>query len=362
MSLLKNQANVSPFRGMPVDDKGSSSSITSVTGETVQLYYNNAGTLTADAGQVAGVVVVGQLAYDNVKSILGSMEAIKADTSLTFTSTALTTEVFFPFPDFESLDETSIFNKMAAIGANLSNGQYVVDYSSGTIYGKKTTTASTLTSTAYKYKSSATSSSGGGTAVTSVVPGTGATNLGKAEDAAHTSGDVGVAILAKRTDTAASSSATDGDYVTVNSDSLGHLWNREGYVDQAVDNTNAVFAVATRPLANSTYSLTTFSDWGSKTTLNVKATPGSVYSLYAYNRNEDARFEQLHNTATTPSASAVPVFSFLVGASADKLIGSDFFGPNGYNFSTGIAFAYSSAFGIYTAGTAADGNRTIQYK
>jgi len=102
MSLLKNQANVSPFRGMPVDDKGSSSSITSVTGETVQLYYNNAGTLTADAGQVAGVVVVGQLAYDNVKSILGSMEAIKADTSLTFTSTALTTEVFFPFPDFKS--------------------------------------------------------------------------------------------------------------------------------------------------------------------------------------------------------------------------------------------------------------------
>lgn len=195
-----------------------------------------------------------------------------------------------------------------------------------------------------------------------VSSGTAAGSLGKAEDAAHASGDTGVAILAKRTDTAASSSATDGDYVTVNSDSLGHLWNREGYVDQAVDNTNAVFAVATRPLANSTYSLTTFSNWGANTTHNVKATPGSVYSLYAYNTNAAARFEQLHNTATTPSASAVPVFSFLVGISLDKLIGSDFFGPNGCNFSTGIAFAHSSAFGIYTAGTAADGNRTIQYK
>jgi len=49
--------------------------------------------------------------------------------------------------------------------------------------------------------------------VTSIFPGTGATNLGKAEDAAHTGGDVGVMTLAKRTDTApAATSGTDGDY------------------------------------------------------------------------------------------------------------------------------------------------------
>jgi hypothetical protein len=200
-----------------------------------------------------------------------------------------------------------------------------------------------------------------GSSITNITPGTGATSLGKAEDSPHASGDVGVEMLAVRTDTPASSGA-NGDYVTVNSDSLGHLWNREGFVDQGVDNTNGVFAFCIKPLSNSTYSLTTFSNWGANTTLNVKATPGNVFSLYAYNTNAAARFEQLHNTATTPSASAVPVFSFLVGISLDKLIGSDFFGPNGYNFSTGIAFAHSSAFGIYTAGTAADGNRTIQYK
>lgn len=61
---------------------------------------------------------------------------------------------------------------------------------------------------------------------TSVVPGTGATNLGKAEDAAHASGDTGVAVFAKRTDTAASSSTTDGDYSTINTDSAGRLWTR----------------------------------------------------------------------------------------------------------------------------------------
>jgi hypothetical protein len=60
--------------------------------------------------------------------------------------------------------------------------------------------------------------------VTSVVPGTGATNLGKAEDGAHTSGDVGVAILGVRRDTAASGAGTDGDYATLNLDSTGHLY------------------------------------------------------------------------------------------------------------------------------------------
>lgn len=49
--------------------------------------------------------------------------------------------------------------------------------------------------------------------VTSVVPGTGATNLGKAEDGGHTSGDVGVMSLGVRNDTPnAALSGTDLDY------------------------------------------------------------------------------------------------------------------------------------------------------
>lgn len=79
--------------------------------------------------------------------------------------------------------------------------------------------------------------SGGGGAITSIVPGTGATNLGKAEDSAHASGDTGVAVLAKRTDTPASSAGTDGDYATINQDSLGHLWSREGFAPAYENNT-----------------------------------------------------------------------------------------------------------------------------
>jgi hypothetical protein len=45
-----------------------------------------------------------------------------------------------------------------------------------------------------------------------------------AEDAAHVSGDVGTLALAKRTDAAAVSSGTDGDYSTLNVDASGRLW------------------------------------------------------------------------------------------------------------------------------------------
>jgi hypothetical protein len=59
---------------------------------------------------------------------------------------------------------------------------------------------------------------------TSVTPGTAAANLGKAEDAAHASGDTGVAILGVRRDTAASGAGTDGDYATLNLNSTGRLY------------------------------------------------------------------------------------------------------------------------------------------
>ena len=51
----------------------------------------------------------------------------------------------------------------------------------------------------------------GSVAVTSVVPGTGATNLGKAEDAAHTSGDVGIMMLAVRDRLPLGAPLTDAD-------------------------------------------------------------------------------------------------------------------------------------------------------
>lgn len=58
---------------------------------------------------------------------------------------------------------------------------------------------------------------------TSVVPGTGATNLGKAEDAVAADGDTGVMVLAVRRDAASSGVTADGDYAALSVDSSGAL-------------------------------------------------------------------------------------------------------------------------------------------
>lgn len=57
--------------------------------------------------------------------------------------------------------------------------------------------------------------------VSRVTPGVGATHLGKAEDAAHTNGDVGVLFLGVRNHN--SGSTTDGDYSAISVDSTGNM-------------------------------------------------------------------------------------------------------------------------------------------
>jgi len=60
--------------------------------------------------------------------------------------------------------------------------------------------------------------------VTSVVPGTGATNLGKAEDAGHTTGDVGVFNLGVRVDSPnVALTNTNADYSPITTNKLGSL-------------------------------------------------------------------------------------------------------------------------------------------
>jgi hypothetical protein len=61
---------------------------------------------------------------------------------------------------------------------------------------------------------------------TSIVPGTGATNLGKAEDAAAVSGDTGVSALLVRKDTNATLTSADGDYVQQARDNYGATFMR----------------------------------------------------------------------------------------------------------------------------------------
>lgn len=81
----------------------------------------------------------------------------------------------------------------------------------------------------------------GDTDVTSIVPGTGATNLGKAEDAGHSTGDTGVMALGVRTDVPnAVGAGTTADYSFLATDMAGGVRTALYETDFAVLGTNHV--------------------------------------------------------------------------------------------------------------------------
>lgn len=72
------------------------------------------------------------------------------------------------------------------------------------------------------------------TTVGTITPGTAASSLGKAEDAAHSSGDVGVMALTVRQNTAAALAGTDADYQPLITDSTGRLHVHDTSLETAV--------------------------------------------------------------------------------------------------------------------------------
>lgn len=158
--------------------------------------------------------------------------------------------------------------------------------------------------------------------VTRIVSGTGATNLGKAEDAAHTSTDVGVAVLAVRRDTQAVGSDAAGDYSTFNVDEFGRL---------RVSDRNEVSVAATTALA---------------TNLVVKGSAGKLFGFAGY--TTVAQFIQLHNTSSLPADTAVPVLVFPVEANKPFSIEL----PRPHTCGTGIVVCNSTTGPTKTIGSA----------
>lgn len=390
MTLLKNQQVVSPQRGMPVETMDDSHRIEAITGETIQLQFWNSGTLTNDAGQAAGVLVVGKLAQGTVLNDLTDALATSKSTSLSFTSTALTNEVALP-TGYDAHDDSTSEGRASAITTGFSNGDYCVDYAHGIIYGVKASTQSTLTSGAYSIPVRGGSSSValGSVAVSDVVPGVGATNLGKAEDAAHTTGDVGVMGLTVRQDTPAALSDTDGDYQPSISNAFGAVWTaplgnvdhddadagnpiKTGgkaqdptalpaavaaddrtdhmtdlygrpvmYLGTALDPTNDIVGTTPRDVSNINTS-------AYATSLVVKASAGKCFDIRGYNSLASAQFVQVHDAASLPADTAVPEEVVSVPASSNFSITF----PEGKTFSTGIVVCNSSTGPTKTIGAA----------
>jgi hypothetical protein len=135
--------------------------------------------------------------------------------------------------------------------------------------------------------------------VTSIVPGTAATNLGKAEDVAHSSGDVGVMSLAVRNDALAALAGTDGDYAPFQVDEDGGLW--------------------THPAAAPKGGCKMFTSVDLDESEEDPASgPVTIYGIYAWNVTAAPLWLQMFNTNTVTVGTTAPDNNFMIPANADS--------------------------------------------
>lgn len=83
--------------------------------------------------------------------------------------------------------------------------------------------------------------------------------------------------------------------------------------------------------------------------LIIKASAGRLYGLTGYNANTAAVFIQLHNTATVPADTQVPVVSFAVPAASNFSLD---YGLRGRQFSGGIVLVTSTSQAVKVLGAA----------
>lgn len=124
-----------------------------------------------------------------------------------------------------------------------------------------------------------------------------AAGLGKAEDAAHASGDTGIMALAVRRDTQAASSGTTGDYEPLQTDSGGRLRTLAKR-----DPADALSLVHMAALAASQV---------------VKGSAGTLHSIVGFVASGEAGWIQVHDATSAPADTAVPELSYYVGAATD---------------------------------------------
>lgn len=182
---------------------------------------------------------------------------------------------------------------------------------------------------------------------TSVTPGTGATHLGKAEDAAHASGDVGVMALAVRQDTASQLADTDGDYSPLITDASGRLHVNVGntvtVASHAVTNAGT-FATQDDARASGGESTYSFLSTAAVQAAEIKGSAGTVYSMQFFNINAAARYVRLYDQTGAPASTdgANIVWRGMIPGNT-AATGFVVHFPKGKAFSTGIGIRVSAA-------------------
>lgn len=244
---------------------------------------------------------------------------------------------------------------------------------------------------------------------TSVTPGTAAANLGKAEDAAHASGDTGVMGLTVRSNTAASTSGTDGDYQPLITDTNGRLHVIEPsaativtsvqLIDDTIIADDAAFTVGTTKVnmagftadETATDSVDEGDAGAARMTLDrkvivtpyvhaaagghtpyqnldcdeteddIKTSAGKLFWVHVINLTASKRYIKFYNAtaANTTVGSTTPVLTFPIPTVGDTN-GAGFtinFGDAGVQFDTAICVAATTGFAV--ADTGAPGTNDV---
>jgi len=178
------------------------------------------------------------------------------------------------------------------------------------------------------FKTISATGAGGSTAVTSIVPGTAATNLGKAEDAAHTSGDVGVMMLGVRNDGALVLAGTTGDYIPLTTDAFGNTNVNQGTLISGENQTANVLHMRYNG---------SFTNMTTATTTTVKAAAGHLHSITVGLAVATGTIAIYDNTAGSGTLIGTVTFGATVLGDEGKTMIFD------CNFATGLTLVTSQA-------------------
>jgi len=189
------------------------------------------GTVTADAGTGTFYVdnAVGQT-VDVAGTVTANLGTI-ADVATQTTLSALNTK----FVTGTDIGDVTINNAAGASAVNIQDGGNAITVD-GTVTANLGTIADVATQTTLSALNAkfVTGTDIGDVDILSIIPGVGATNLGKAVDAAAGGTDTGVASLAMRDDALGGITPIAGDYNTLLVDANGALWTHDNVLGVAV--------------------------------------------------------------------------------------------------------------------------------
>lgn len=96
----------------------------------------------------------------------------------------------------------------------------------------------------------------------------------------------------------------------------------------------------------------------------IRSGGGALYSFYALNRNTSLRYLTFFDMNSIPTQGMVPLLSFslppgTLSSPSEVIFGTDFFGPNGVAFTSGISWGISTSESVFLP-TPSPSDHTIQ--